>query len=155
LVSVENLVKSGISKLFTSTQEALMRKLTHPMWKVRNLLLVLTVFWAIPAFSQEPAAAPKTAGEVYKNIQILKDMPAPHLMEVMHAFKDGLGVKCSFCHVEGAFEKDDKPEKQTARKMLVMAMGINKDSFGGEHRVTCWTCHRGATEPESKPPAAQ
>jgi hypothetical protein len=135
----------------TSAQEAQMSKFAHPMGKFRCLLLVLTVFWAIPAISQE---APKTAGEVYKNIQVLKDMPAPHLIEVMHAFKDALGVKCSFCHVEGAFEKDDKPEKQTARKMLIMAMGINKDNFGGEHRVTCWTCHRGSTEPESKPPAA-
>lgn len=128
-----------------------MRKLTHPIGKLRNLLLVFTVFWAVPAIAQEPAAAPKPAEEVYKNIQFFKGLPAPQLMEVMHSFSHSLGVKCTFCHVEGAFEKDDKPEKQTARKMLLMARGINKDNFGGERRVTCWTCHRGATEPESKP----
>ena len=72
-------------------------------------------------------------------------------MEVMHSIAHSLGVKCSFCHVEGAFDKDDKPEKQTARKMLAMAHQINADNFGGHMRVTCWTCHRGATEPESKP----
>jgi hypothetical protein len=139
------------SKLNTSAQEALMRKLVHPIWKLRNLLLILTVVWAVPAIAQEPAAAPKTAAEVYKNIQVLKDLPAPQLMEVMHSFTHSLGVKCSFCHVEGAFEKDDKPEKVTARKMMLMAREINTDNFNGHMRVTCWTCHRGATEPESKP----
>ena len=128
-----------------------MRTLVHPLLRLRNLVLLLALCWAVPAVAQEPAAPPKTAGEVYKNIQILKDMPASQLMEVMHSFSHSLGVKCSFCHVEGAFDKDDKPQKQTARKMLTMAMGINKDNFGGEHRVTCWTCHRGAAEPESKP----
>ena len=128
-----------------------MRTHVHPFGKLRNLFLVLTVCWAIPAIAQEPAAAPKTAGETYKNIQILKDLPASQLMEVMHSFSHSLGVHCSFCHVEGAFDKDDKPQKQTARKMITMAMGINKDNFGGERRVTCWTCHRGASEPESKP----
>lgn len=128
-----------------------MRSFVHLHEKLRNLLLVLAVCWAMPALAQEPAAAPKTAGEVYKNIQVLKDLPAPQLMEVMHSFSHSLGVRCSFCHVEGAFDQDDKPQKQTARKMIAMAMGINKDNFGGERRVTCWTCHRGATEPESKP----
>jgi photosynthetic reaction center cytochrome c subunit len=131
-----------------------MRTLVHLPGNLRNFLLVLIVCWAMPAAAQEPAAAPKTAGEVYKNIQVLKDLPAPQLMEVMHSFSHSLGVKCSFCHVEGAFDKDDKPQKQTARKMLTMAMGINKDNFGGERRVTCWTCHRGVSEPESKPEPA-
>ncbi len=129
-----------------------MKKLAHPIWKLRYLLVVLTVFGAVPAMSQEPTAPPKPAEEVYKNIQVLKGMPAPHLIDVMKSFTHSLGVKCSFCHVEGAFDKDDKPEKLTARKMLVMAQGINKDNFGGERRVTCWTCHRGAEEPESAPP---
>ena len=128
-----------------------MSKLIRPVWNVRNMLVVLALAWALPAAAQEPAAAPKTAGETYKNIQVLKDLPASQLMEVMHSFSHSLGVKCSFCHVEGAFDKDDKPQKQTARKMITMATGINKDNFGGKHRVTCWTCHRGATEPESKP----
>jgi hypothetical protein len=97
----------------------------------------------------EPPQPPKLAEEAFKNIQILKGIPAPELLNAMRSFTRALGVKCEFCHVEGAFEKDDKPEKQTARKMLAMARGINKDNFGGERRVTCWTCHRGATEPES------
>ena len=129
-----------------------MRKLAHPIWKLRYLLLSLTVFGAVPLISQDAAQAPKPAEEAYKNIQVFKGMPAPQLMDVMKSFTASLGVKCDFCHVMGAFEKDDKEEKQTARKMILMARGINKDNFGGERRVTCWTCHRGASEPESKPP---
>jgi hypothetical protein len=75
-------------------------------------------------------------------------------MAAMRSFTRALAVRCSFCHVEGSFASDDKPQKQTARKMLIMAQGINKDSFAGDRRVTCWTCHRGSTEPESKPPAS-
>lgn len=128
-----------------------MRILAHPTWKLLCWLLILTAFWVVPAMAQD-AQAPKPAEEVYKNIQVLKGLPAPQLIVVMKSFAHSLGGKCSFCHVQGDFASDDKPQKQTARKMILMARGINKDNFGGEHRVTCWTCHRGAAEPASKPP---
>lgn len=102
-----------------------------------------------PEADWEPPQPTKPAEEAFKNIQVLKGMPAPQLMPTMQGFTRSLGVKCDFCHVMGAFEKDDKPEKQTARKMLVMAHQINADNFNGHMRVTCWTCHRGSTEPES------
>jgi hypothetical protein len=136
---------------FVSTQEELMRKLANPIWKLRYLLVGLTVLWAVPVIAQD---APKPAEEVYKNIQVLKGLPAPKLMEVMHSFTHSLGVHCSFCHVEGDFASDDNPKKTTARHMIEMAHAINKNNFNGEMRVTCWTCHRGAEEPESKAPDA-
>jgi photosynthetic reaction center cytochrome c subunit len=70
---------------------------------------------------------------------------------VMHGFSHSLGVQCTFCHVEGAFDKDDKHEKKIARKMILMATEINTSHFHGQQKVTCWTCHRGSTEPETKP----
>ena len=103
-----------------------------------------------PEADWEPPQPPKMAEEVYKNIQVFKGMPAPDVMNAMHSFTRSLGVRCEFCHTEGAFDKDDKPEKQTARKMVLMARQVNTDNFHGHMRVTCWTCHRGATEPESK-----
>ncbi|MGA2985405.1 MAG: c-type cytochrome [Terriglobia bacterium] len=109
----------------------------------------LIVYEKQPEADWEPPQAPKLAEEVFKNIQVFKGMPAPELMSAMRTFTRSLGVKCSFCHVEGAFDKDDKREKQTARKMILMAHQINTDNFHGHMRVTCWTCHRGATEPES------
>jgi hypothetical protein len=102
-----------------------------------------------PQADWEPPQPVKMAEEVYKNIQIFKGMPAPDLLNAMRSFTRSLGVQCNFCHVQDAFDKDDKREKQTARKMILMARQINTDNFHGHMRVTCWTCHRGATEPES------
>ena len=103
-------------------------------------------------YEKQPEAdwePPRRAEEVYKNIQIFKGMPAPELLIAMRSFTRSLGVQCNFCHVQDAFDKDDKREKQTARKMILMARQINTDNFHGHMRVTCWTCHRGAEEPES------
>jgi photosynthetic reaction center cytochrome c subunit len=103
-----------------------------------------------PAASGAPGAA-KTAGEQFKNIQVLKDIPAGELIPSMQFMAGSLGVDCEFCHVHGAFDKDDKEEKQTARKMITMMFAINKDHFGGEREVTCNTCHHGANDPASTP----
>lgn len=100
-----------------------------------------------------PAAsgAAKTAGEQFKNIQVLKDIPADEVFPSMQFIAASLGVECGFCHVQGAFEKDDKEEKQTARKMITMMFAINKENFGGKTEVTCNTCHHGANEPANTP----
>jgi photosynthetic reaction center cytochrome c subunit len=62
-----------------------------------------------------------------------------------------LGVECEYCHVRGAFEKDDKKSKVTARKMIGMMTAINKDNFEGHREVTCYSCHRGAKDPVGTP----
>jgi hypothetical protein len=62
-----------------------------------------------------------------------------------------LGVECEFCHVHGAFEKDDKKTKQTARKMMEMMFAINADNFDRHREVTCNTCHRGNARPQAIP----
>src|SRR6516225_2786905 len=64
-----------------------------------------------------PANEDKTAGQEFKNVQVLKDMPASQFREVMPFFAASLGVDCAYCHVQ-PFEKDDKPAKQTARRMI-------------------------------------
>jgi hypothetical protein len=95
-----------------------------------------------------PPTEKKTAGEYYKNVQILKDMPAPNLMAVMKYFCGALYVRCEHCHVVGEWSRDDKPEKQTARKMLNMAGAIQGQYFPEKQGPTCWTCHRGNVKPE-------
>ena len=109
------------------------------------------VFDRQPASEWKPDEKPKPAEEVYKNIQIMKGVPAPRLMTVMGFFTRWLGVECNHCHMGSEFEKDDKPAKQTARKMLLMVRVINKDNFGDRGPVTCWMCHRGSATPESLP----
>ncbi len=96
-------------------------------------------------------AGPKKAEEQYKNIQVLKGIPADQLIPAMQFIATSLGVGCEFCHVEGAFEKDDKKPKVTARKMMTMMFAINKDNFEGHREVTCYSCHRGSTDPVGTP----
>jgi photosynthetic reaction center cytochrome c subunit len=101
--------------------------------------------------SPASAAGPKKAEEQFKNIQVLKGIPADQLIPAMQFITASLGVECEFCHVESAFEKDDKKPKQTARKMMEMMFAINKDNFEGHREVTCYSCHRGSTDPVGTP----
>jgi photosynthetic reaction center cytochrome c subunit len=101
--------------------------------------------------STPPQAAGKKAEEQFKNIQVLKGIPAEQLFPTMQFITASLGVECDFCHVQGAFEKDDKKNKQTARTMMQMMFAINADSFDGQRKVTCNTCHRGSAFPQSTP----
>ena len=86
------------------------------------LALVVTVSLAVvPVKGQSVPTKPATsqakmAEDAYKNIQVLKGIPADRLIPAMQFITYSLGVECSFCHVEGAFEKDDKKPKQVARK---------------------------------------
>lgn len=101
------------------------------------------------AASREDSADP--AEQVFKNIQVLKGTPAYQVVPSMQFIGAALGVECEFCHVRGAFDKDDKKPKQTARQMIQMQMAINRDNFKGEREVTCFSCHRGAHDPVGVP----
>ncbi|HJQ68550.1 MAG TPA: photosynthetic reaction center cytochrome c subunit family protein [Blastocatellia bacterium] len=93
----------------------------------------------LPASSREERTEQK-----YKNIQLLKGLPASRLDSIMFAFKNSLGVDCTYCHVKDQFEKDDKAAKQMARKMIA----ITRDTTAKlGRRVTCYTCHRGEPRP--------
>src|SRR4051794_30258067 len=97
----------------------------------------------------------KTASEAYQNIQILKEIPANQLIPAMQFITYALGVECSYCHVEGALEKDDKKPKQMARKMMQMMAAINRDNFDSKQMVTCNSCHRGSPRPVAVPVIAE
>ena len=92
------------------------------------LLLGFAGFRAESARAQATGAL-KTAEEVYKNIVQLKGTPADQLMPAMQFMASSLGVECTFCHVAGKMEADDKQPKKTAREMIAMTAAINKDSF--------------------------
>lgn len=94
---------------------------------------------------------PKTAAEQFKNIQILKDMPADQLIPAMQFMTASLGVDCEYCHVEKAFDKDDKKTKGYARHMMEMMFNINKENFDNQRWVTCYSCHQGSPHPPSIP----
>src|ERR1700739_1417266 len=103
---------------------------------------------------QAAAAASKKAEEQFKNIQVLKGVPAEQVVPTMQFITASLGVECEFCHVHNAFDKDDKKPKQTARKMMEIMFAINKDNFEGHREVTCYSCHRGSPHPLAIPVVA-
>ncbi len=117
------------------------------------LLLAIAGAWG-QSSTQRAATAPagpKFAEEEFKNIQALKGIPAEQVIPSMQFIAASLGVECEYCHVAHANEKDDKKPKVTARKMINMMMAINKDNFEGHREVTCYSCHRGSTEPVGTP----
>lgn len=122
----------------------------------------------------------------WQNLEILpQDISKAGLDSIMDHFTASLGVKCGFCHVKNMelnkmeFAKDDKPEKHIARKMMLMAIDINRNHFQAiedemeEDKtdstakvsetpvdymlqyVTCYTCHQGKERPVNTPPARE
>jgi hypothetical protein len=102
---------------------------------------------------KKPDAMPMTAKQKYKNIKVLKDLPADKLIPVMHEYNTALGVGCNFCHVINAdhsgFDKDDKPMKLKARTMIVLVKDLNRKYKTIDQRATCAMCHHGHAEPET------
>lgn len=97
----------------------------------------------------------KPAEEVFKNIQLLKGMPAIRVLRVMQTgFSASLGVDCTHCHTPEAWDKDDKEAKQTARKMWTFVAKVNQDlkQAIGKGTVNCTTCHRGQVKPATSMP---
>jgi hypothetical protein len=110
---------------------------------------------AAPAAASSDAAAP--AGDSpFKNVKVLTDVATKQDMRaIMKAQSAALGVKCSFCHVQGSPESDDKEEKLTARAMMRMVRELNGNflkEVEDQPAVTCWTCHRGNKQPEREVP---
>jgi hypothetical protein len=97
----------------------------------------------------------QTAEQKFKNIQIFKSLPATQLDPTMAFISGSLGVRCSYCHMPNGFDKDDKPTKLAARRMIQMVFDLNKGSFNNQGAVSCYTCHRGKPTPISVPAVGQ
>lgn len=117
--------------------------------------------------NQQPAVpAGPLAPEKYKNIQVLKDVPAAQIEETMTFMAASLGYQCQSCHYQDPttheidFAADKRPTgqtlggKNTAREMITMMKGINDQYFNGRLTVTCSSCHNGHNEPNPRPALA-
>src|SRR5215210_8467286 len=123
-----------------------------------SLIAIVSFFVCFLAAGRATTAqSDKPAEQAFKNIQVLKGMPASQLMSVMHFMRTSLGVRCDYCHIaeNDKYQLDDKPAKQTARRMIQMVFDINKEQFGGKTVITCNTCHEGRTRPVSIPAIGQ
>jgi hypothetical protein len=121
------------------------------MRSIATMLFVLLPLCAQDAPPQKKGGG----GGAPKNLKVL----APQeVRTAMPAFVAALGVGsqggCNFCHVQDR-SSDENPKKVTARMMIEMVKDINSKfpPVEGKMYVTCYTCHRGKTEPETAPPA--
>lgn len=93
----------------------------------------------------------RSAGQVFKNVQVLKDVTVDDFMTLMGLMTASVGGDCADCHKDaGTSQVDwafDTPRKIAARRMSAMVMAMNRDHFGGRQVVSCWSCHRGRTRP--------
>jgi nitrate/TMAO reductase-like tetraheme cytochrome c subunit len=96
----------------------------------------------------KPEDEQKPAEQVFKNIQILKGLPAGRLPMVMTLYSAAVGKDCSFCHVPNKWEADDKRPKQRAREMMTMTQDVLAKFFNGRGPIGCFTCHHGNNDPE-------
>ena len=100
------------------------------------------------------------AGQVFKNVQVLKTITAAELVTKMDKeYGEAMGWNCTNCHrlaTQGNWASDTSNNKVRARFMQQMQNDINtvqlpklfpKDT----PKVGCATCHRGYNEPP--PPA--
>ncbi|MGZ3758091.1 MAG: c-type cytochrome [Mucilaginibacter sp.] len=130
----------------------------------------LTVIIALAAIVVTMGAATiaKPEPEHYTNLKVLpKNISSHDLQSIMtDDFEDGLGVSCGFCHANAKeghgldFASDAKPEKEIARAMMRMTLGINKKYLKLKHPqlgsaalvVSCTTCHKGQAFPDGTEP---
>lgn len=112
------------------------------------------------------------AGEVYENVQVLKDVSVDEFNYTMAALTEWVSPAdgdlenggCNYCHNPANMASDEIYTKVVARKMLQMTRNINanwtphfKNNYGQSSEgagVTCWTCHRGKPVPANNWSAA-
>ncbi len=121
---------------------------------VGGLQITASASWAQ---GPSPQKAERPAEQELKNIEVLKGLSRPELVNAMQFITVSLGVNCLYCHVatgpgQFAWEKDDKQQKKTARKMMTMTRDINQANFAGRPEVSCATCHGGHPKPTAIPP---
>jgi len=123
------------------------------------IMLTCGVGASRPASAQSsPAAAagrPLMVEDVFKNVQALKGIGVDDFMLTMGIMSAAVGSDCVGCHPSAGTDHVDwaldTPRKRTARRMVQMVTGINRDTFNGRQVVTCWTCHRGRDRPVTTP----
>ena len=96
---------------------------------------------------------------VFKNIQLFKgtkNFTAEHFLLMMNiGWGKGLGVSCTYCHVPGKWESDEKPAKKIAREMYGIRQLVNdklktiQGLQSDQPLINCGTCHQGKPIPNN------
>jgi hypothetical protein len=101
-----------------------------------------------------PAPAGPLAAERYRDVQVMKEVPADQFDITMDYFVVSTGLQCQGCHVRdeatGAFAyENDHRIKAVTRKMINLVRTVNAGDFGG--RTNCAQCHVGRPRPPGQP----
>jgi hypothetical protein len=134
--------------------------------KMNHKLLVIVALAVIVITGAAATIELKPNEDNFVNLKVLpKNISSKDLQKIMvDDFEDALGVSCNFCHASDKntgkldFASDEKPEKEIARSMMRMTIGINKKYFKIKHPMigspeltaTCNTCHNGVAFPDGK-----
>ena len=120
-----------------------------------RLVVIFICCCLLAATSASAQQKPLMAEDVFKNVQLLKGIPVKEFMNTMGFFSAATNLNCVDCHSPQSEDLAgyaiDTPLKQTTRKMITMVDTLNKANFGGQRRVTCYTCHRATDRPEAIP----
>jgi hypothetical protein len=103
------------------------------------------------------ADAPRMSETFFKDIRVLKGIPVDEFIDTMGMFAAATAKDCTGCHSPQIL--DGKPEAfaietpmiQKARFMVGMMNTINRNFFGNQKRVSCFTCHSNTSAPQNVP----
>jgi len=120
--------------------------------KIKILAIFTFAIFACVFFATKGNTQTKTetAGQKFKSIKVLNEMPADQMGKVMNMMSASLGVNCKFCHAsnDGDYEKEGFEHKDMARQMLRMTFDLNKNYFEGRPEINCNSCHQGKSHPQ-------
>src|ERR1700686_3903254 len=129
------------------------------MYDIRMRSVITSLLLLMPLGAQDKAQDKQEAKQEKAkrpipnptNLKVLKVTTGPEVVQIMRTFTAGLGVQCNYCHIQGNNASDENPKKEIARGMIQLAMDVNSKFHDGKMHVTCYTCHRGETEPKTAP----
>jgi hypothetical protein len=119
--------------------------------------LVCAASVAVVARQAAPTATPQMSETFFKDIRVLKGIPIDEFIDTMGMFAAATAKDCTGCHSPQIL--DGKPEAfaietpmiQKARFMVGMMNTINRNFFGNQKRVSCFTCHSNTSVPQNVP----
>ena len=133
------------------------RSTSSPTFLGATAIAVLCLLGAAtgrPARAQGGQEQPTLAEDVFKSVVLLRGIPVDTFFEAMGMFANAMGNDCTYCHspsspLDRTGFAVPTPRIQRTRQMIVMMNAINKTYFGGQPRMTCFTCHGGNQSPRS------
>lgn len=130
--------------------------------KGRNVILLVALIasaTSITAVARQAAttATPQMSEAFFKDIRVLKGIPVDEFIDTMGMFAAATSKDCTGCHspqiLDGTPEAFaiETPMIQKARFMVGMMNTINRNFFGNQKRVSCFTCHSNTSVPQNVP----